>query len=109
MVRDGRKLRFFYHEDCFTGDADPRTQVSSSFDTEVHYHNKTAPKISSLEGPRACHDADGRQLGREVFKDRAPKTVGKGKFTVSSRGYQPTPEALATIGSASSTKKKQIS
>ncbi|MDC3321730.1 hypothetical protein OAV88_03930 [bacterium] len=25
-VRDGRKLRFFYHEECFSGNADPRTQ-----------------------------------------------------------------------------------
>jgi hypothetical protein len=26
MCRDGRKLRFFYHEGCFTGGADPRSQ-----------------------------------------------------------------------------------
>ncbi len=44
MVRDGRKLRFFYHEECFTGDADPRTQMSSSFQKMDEYHHKTAPK-----------------------------------------------------------------
>jgi hypothetical protein len=26
IVRDGRKIRLFYHIDCFSGDADPRTQ-----------------------------------------------------------------------------------
>lgn len=64
MVRDGRKLRFHYHEKCFSGDADPRTQAGSSFATKTDYHAKTAPNVSSLEGPRACVDADGRPLGR---------------------------------------------
>jgi hypothetical protein len=53
MVRDGRKLRFFYHCDCFTGDADPRTQENSSFFEKKQYHQISAPKVSSLEGPRA--------------------------------------------------------
>ena len=95
MVRDGRKLRFFYHEKCFTGSADPRTQTNSSFSTQVVYHKNTAPKISSLEGPKACHDADGRVLGRQVFKSEAPSTVGHGKWSVGQRGYRPSFEAFA--------------
>ena len=39
-----------YHEQCFTGDADPRTQKNSSFAEKTIYHENTAPKISSLEG-----------------------------------------------------------
>jgi len=27
VCRDGRKLRFHYHEKCFSGEADPRTQA----------------------------------------------------------------------------------
>ena len=88
-VRDGRKLRFFYHEECFTGDADPRTQLNSSFMEKDIYHKNTAPRISSLEGPKACRDADGRVLGRAVFKDSAPSVLGAGKWSVASRGYQP--------------------
>jgi hypothetical protein len=38
MCRDGRKLRFFYHVRCFTGDADPRTQ-------EHRYNNCVRRKI----------------------------------------------------------------
>jgi hypothetical protein len=89
MVRDGRKLRFFYHVECFTGDADPRTQEGGSFFEKPEYHTATAPKISALEGPRACTDPDGRPLGREVFKDEAPSTIGHGKWSVTSRGYNP--------------------
>ncbi|CAM6098146.1 unnamed protein product [Calypogeia fissa] len=29
-VRDGRKIRLFYHAGCFSGDSDPRTQPQSS-------------------------------------------------------------------------------
>ena len=54
MVRDGRKLRFHYHEGCFSGDADPRTQQGSSYKKQADYHKKTAPNLSSLEGPRAA-------------------------------------------------------
>lgn len=89
MVRDGRKLRFFYHLECFTGDADPRTQENGSFFERSDYHTATAPKISSLEGPKACTDPDGRPLGRKVFKEAAPSVLGHGKWSVSSRGYQP--------------------
>jgi hypothetical protein len=90
MVRDGRKLRFFYHLYCFTGDADPRTQNGSSFEEKQEYHKQTAPNVSSLsEGPRGCVDADGRPLGRKVFKETAPSVLGAGKWSVSQRGYNP--------------------
>ena len=89
MVREGRKLRFFYHETCFTGDADPRTQEGSSFKERLDLHKKTAPNISSLEGPKAHKDSDGRALGREVFKPSAPAKLGVGKWSVESRGYAP--------------------
>lgn len=90
MARDGRKLRFLYHEKCFTGSADPRSQENGTFsDISSPYHKPTAPKLSSLEGPKACKDADGRTLGRAVFKPEAPSSVGHGKWSVQSRGYQP--------------------
>ena len=89
MVREGRKLRFFYHQKCFTGDADPRTQEGSSYEKRTDLKKKTAPNVSSLEGPRACKDCDGRALGREVFKPEAPSTLGAGKWSVHNRGYQP--------------------
>ena len=89
MVREGRKLRFFYHQKCFTGSADPRTQEGSSYEKRTDLKSKTAPNMSSLEGPRACKDSDGRVLGREVFKPEAPSTLGAGKWSVNVRGYQP--------------------
>ena len=89
MVREGRKLRFFYHGACFTGDADPRTQQNSSFNTKMEYHESTAPNLSSLEGPRAVLDPDGRELTRKVFKKQAPAVLGQGKWSVESRGYKP--------------------
>lgn len=91
MCREGRKLRFFYHVECFSGEADPRTQSGSSFEQErnAELHTKTAPNLSSLEGPRACKDADGRTLTRIVFKEESPKVLGVGKWSVQSRGYKP--------------------
>ena len=53
-------------------------------------HTKTAPNLSSLEGPRAAKDADGRTLTRVVFKKESPKVLGAGKWSVGSRGYKPT-------------------
>ena len=89
MCRDGRKLRFFYHASCFTGSEDPRTQTGSSFEERKDYHLKQAPALSSLEGPRACRDADGRILGREVFKPTAPIELRHGKWsTTEGRGYK---------------------
>lgn len=58
-VREGRKLRFYYHEACFSGEADPRTQGNSSFS------NKELPISKS-----------------------APATKGRGKWSVASYGYQ---------------------
>lgn len=78
-----------YHQRCFTGDADPRTQVGSTFTQRQDYHNITAPKLSCLEGPSAVHDRDGRTLGRTIFKPAAPRTVGQGKWSVQERGYRP--------------------
>ncbi len=102
MCRDGRKLRFFYHVECFTGEADPRTQQGGAFMDGGHeYHTKTAPKVSSLEGPRAARDSDGRLLGREVFKQSPPKVLGIGKWSVAQRGYNPNLEAMGSIGSSS--------
>lgn len=91
MVRDGRKLRFQYHKGCFTGGADPRTQQNSSFDNSIEYHENTAPKLSSLEGPRAVLDPDGREMSRKIFKSSAPSVLGQGKWSVQSRGYNPSP------------------
>jgi len=88
-VRDGRKLRFFYHAECFSGNEDPRSQVGSSFQVNETYHKKLAPNVSALEGPRACVDADGRPLGREVFKTEAPSVLGAGKWSVKRRGFNP--------------------
>lgn len=31
VVRDGRRVRFFYHADCYSGEADPRSQPHSSY------------------------------------------------------------------------------
>lgn len=64
-VRDGRKMRFFYHEKCFSGDADPRTQA-----------NSTANKPSDK---------------KHVIQESAPKQKGRGKWSTSSYGYQPRP------------------
>lgn len=89
MVRDGRKLRFFYHETCFTGTADPRTQENGTFVEVQDYHKNTAPNISSLSGPHACLDPDGRPMGRAIFKPEAPSVLGAGKWSVASRGYRP--------------------
>ena len=108
-VRDGRKLRFFYHEECFTGDADPRTQENGAYQTKKEYHTKTAPLLSSLEGPRACRDNDGRVLGREVFKPEAPKELGAGKWSVNSRGYQPSASALSTTTTTTTSSSKLLS
>ena len=46
-VRDGRKIRLFYHEDCYSGSADPRTQQHSSFYDARYDHciSQTAPPI----------------------------------------------------------------
>ena len=77
MVRDGRKLRFFYHDICFSGDADPRTQNNSTYERKTEYHEPTAPDVVGLK------------KNLKVFQKKPPKTLGKGKWSVSSRGYRP--------------------
>ena len=63
VARDGRKIRLVYHPDCFSGDADPRTQPNSSFN-------------------------DGRYLQSTHISQKAPQHKGRGKWTVQSYGYQ---------------------
>ena len=62
VVRDGRKMRFFYHLECFSGDADPRTQQSSTFN----------------EGKF-----------QEAISKKAPESKGYGKWYTSQYGYNP--------------------
>ncbi|EDV25872.1 hypothetical protein TrispH2_004702 [Trichoplax sp. H2] len=62
-VRDGRKMRFFYHRQCFSGSGDPRTQSGSTFN-------------------------QGR-LPSNSFQGKAPERKGQGKWSVSSYGYNP--------------------
>ena len=61
--------------------------------------------MSSLEGPRACRDADGRVLGREVFKEEPPTKLGAGKWSVSNRGYNPS-MSINTMSSTVKSSKK---
>lgn len=58
-VRDGRKIRLFYHASCFSGDSDPRTQPQSS--------------ILRWEGG---------------LSSRAPPGKGYGKWWTSGYGYE---------------------
>ncbi|KAI8615707.1 hypothetical protein BC830DRAFT_1168376 [Chytriomyces sp. MP71] len=60
IVRDGRKMRFFYHETCYAGDPDPRTQPNSSFHAERF---------------------------RDKIQKQAPQVKGRGKWSVASYGY----------------------
>uniref|UniRef100_A0A7S1LEE0 Uncharacterized protein n=1 Tax=Neobodo designis TaxID=312471 RepID=A0A7S1LEE0_NEODS len=36
MVRRGGRIELRYHEQCYSGSADPRTQASSSFNSSQH-------------------------------------------------------------------------
>ncbi|KAI8920279.1 hypothetical protein DFJ77DRAFT_451991 [Powellomyces hirtus] len=62
-VRDGRKIRLFYHPTCFSGSADPRTQARSSF------HD---PRYASAH-----------------LSTAAPPVKGHGKWSVEQYGYSP--------------------
>jgi hypothetical protein len=62
VARDGRRIRLLYHTNCFSGDADPRTQESSS----------------AKRGPL-----------KDVISQAAPERKGAGKFSVSSYGVKP--------------------
>jgi RNase P subunit RPR2 len=67
VIRDGRKIRLMYHHECFSGDADPRTQQQSSA------HNGRLPKSS--------------------FQEKAPEKKGAGKWSTSC-GYAPNTSGL---------------
>ena len=44
-TRDGRKIRLHYHVECFTGEADPRTQEgSSATEKRLPVWSKEAPQ-----------------------------------------------------------------
>eukprot|EP00741_Cyanophora_paradoxa_P022069 tig00021434_g21304.t1 len=43
IVRDGRKMRFFYHVECYSGEADPRSQEHSSYHQGRFSVSETAP------------------------------------------------------------------
>ncbi|KAI9000067.1 hypothetical protein BC832DRAFT_563414 [Gaertneriomyces semiglobifer] len=64
VARDGRKIRLFYHPECFSGDADPRTQPRSSA-SDLRY--------------------------KGVVGSKAPEKKGAGKWSVESYGYNPSP------------------
>jgi hypothetical protein len=59
IVRDGRKMRFFYHIKCFSGMPDPRTQVGSSYEQY-----------------------------RGIISDHAPEVKGRGKWSCNDYGYR---------------------
>ncbi|KAI8815927.1 uncharacterized protein EV422DRAFT_510171 [Fimicolochytrium jonesii] len=67
MVRDGRKIRLFYHSACFEGDNDPRTQSNSSFFDSRYTAAAT----------------------QAAFAPHAPTEKGHGKWSVDSYGYNP--------------------
>jgi hypothetical protein len=69
-VRDGRKMRLFYHIDCFSNDSDPRTQQNSSFNRVAKF--------------------------QDAFQEKAPPVKGRGKWSTSSYGYEPNTSVLAT-------------
>ena len=59
VARDGRKIRLCYHLDCFSGEADPRTQSQSSYTTGSHGN---------------------------IISNAAPECKGSGKWSVSHYG-----------------------
>jgi hypothetical protein len=62
VVRDGRKMRLFYHLECFSGDSDPRTQQGSSYNSGESKYG----------------------IG---FQHKAPEVKGRGKWGVAQYGY----------------------
>eukprot|EP00743_Colponemidia_sp_Colp-15_P013037 GILK01015013.1.p2 GENE.GILK01015013.1~~GILK01015013.1.p2 ORF type:complete len:103 (+),score=4.60 GILK01015013.1:30-311(+) len=60
ISRDGRKIRLFYHQQCFAGEADPRTQPGSS-----------------------------ASEGRLPVSSCAPSSKGYGKWSTGTYGYNP--------------------
>ncbi len=63
VTRDGRKLRLMYHERCYSGVSDPRTQAGSS------YHDQKWTNAQSIQ-------------------QKAPPVKGYGKWSCSEYGYK---------------------
>lgn len=63
VTRDGRKLRLMYHQGCYSGESDPRTQGGSS------YHDQKWTTAHSIQ-------------------TRAPSVKGYGKWSCSEYGYK---------------------
>jgi hypothetical protein len=63
VIRDGRKLRLMYHEHCYSGGSDPRTQAGSS------YHDQKWGNAQSIQ-------------------QKAPPVKGYGKWSCSEYGYK---------------------
>lgn len=62
-IRDGRKIRLFYHSQCFSGIADPRSQNAS---------------IKNIK----------QKNFQSAIQKTAPKFKGVGKWSVKQYGYQ---------------------
>ena len=63
IIRDGRKLRLMYHERCYSGGSDPRTQAGSSY-----------------------HDV--KWTSAQSIQPKAPPVKGYGKWSCSEYGYK---------------------
>ena len=48
MYRDGRRIRLMYHEGCFSGSSDPRSQFRSSFNQK-----RMPPSCFSNSAPKS--------------------------------------------------------
>ncbi|CAF2583645.1 unnamed protein product [Rotaria sp. Silwood2] len=63
VIRDGRKLRLMYHERCYSGSSDPRTQTGNSY-----YDNKWT--------------------NAQSIQEKAPPIKGYGKWSCNEYGYK---------------------
>lgn len=63
VIRDGRKLRLMYHERCYSGDSDPRTQIGGSYN-------------------------DKKWSNTQPIRQQAPSVKGYGKWSCSEYGYK---------------------
>ena len=75
VIRDGRKIRLFYHTGCFSGSADPRSQPNGAFSQD------------KFEG---------------VLSPSAPQEKGYGKWSCGSYGYTPDYNVLSKISAVRS-------
>ncbi|KAI6646710.1 hypothetical protein LOD99_12831 [Oopsacas minuta] len=81
VIRDGRKIRLFYHSRCFSGSADPRSQLNGAFSREKY------------EG---------------IMSPSAPKEKGNGKWSCRSYGYTPDYDVLSKMKEQSNEKKHML-